>query len=136
MTIAEASRLRRDIPVFPVIDLRNLNDETKETLAKLKNDGQIFFVSIAVNEENIDAATSNKVVLTLVKHGVRAIFYRLPQANGDLESKLYAKINQIRTGRPILAFLMKKDMPNSTSLSFFISENVSGNEYVVRLNLG
>ena len=136
MTIAEASRLRRDIPVFPVIDLKNLNDETKEVLAKLKNDGLIFFASIAVNEENIDVTTSDEVVLTLVKHGVRAIFYRLPQANGDLESKLYAKIKQIRTGRPILAFLMKKDMPNSTSLSYFISENVNGNEYVIRLNLG
>jgi len=136
VTLAEASKLRKDIPVFPVIDLKNLNEDTKEVLAQLKNEGQIFFVSIAVNEENYNVVTSDEIVLTLVKNGVRAIFYRLPQIDAELENKLHAKIHQIRTQRPILAFLMKKDMPNSTSLVYFISENVNGNEYVVRLNLG
>ena len=136
VTIAEASKLKSGIPIFPVIDLKNLNDASKEVLGNLKNDGQIFFVSIAVTEENFDVVTSDEIILTLVKHGVRAIFYRMPATNTTLEGQLHSKIDQIRTGRPILAFFMrKKDMLNSTSLSYIISENVSGNEYVVKLNL-
>jgi len=135
ITMAEASKLKGSIPVFPVIDLRNLNDTSKEVLAKLKNEGQIFFVSLAVTEDNFDIITSDEVILTLVKHGVRAIFYRIFEPNPTIEERLLVKINQIRTGRPILAFFMKKDVPNSTSLNYSITENVNGKDYMVRLNL-
>jgi len=136
VTISEAAKFKSGYPIFPVIDLKNLNDASKEVLSNLKNDGQIFFSSIAVIEENFDIVTSNEVILTLVKHGVRAIFYRMPATNSALEAQLHAKINQIRTQRPILAFFMrKKDPLNSTSLNYVISENVSGYDYVIGLKL-
>ena len=136
MTIAEAAKLKIGMTVFPVIDLKNLNDSAKEVLANLKNDGQIFFASIAVTEENFDIITSDEVVLTLIKNGVRAIFYRTPQKNAELEAKLHSKVYQICTQRPILAFFMrKKDTLSSTSLNYIISENVSGYGYEVMLKL-
>ena len=136
MRLAEAAKLKVGVPVFPVIDLKNLNDPAREVLAKLKNDGQIFFASIVVTEENFDIITSDEVVLTLVKNGVRAIFYRMSQEFAELEDKLHSKVYQIRTQRPILAFFMrKKDMLGSTSLNYIISESVSGYEYEVMLNL-
>ena len=104
MTIAEASKLRSGHPIFPVIDLKNLNDASKEILSNLKNDVQIFFASIALTEENFAVITSDEVILTLVKHGVRAIFYRISTTNTTLEERLLEKIQQIRTQRPILAF--------------------------------
>ena len=136
ITIAEADKIKSEMTVFPVIDLKNLNDPAKEVLAQLKNDGQIFFASIAVTNESFATVTSDEVILTLIKHGVRAIFYRMPQANPELENQLNSKVNQIRTQRPILAFYMqKKDPHNSASLNYIISENVNGYEYAVMLNL-
>ena len=135
MTIAEAFKLKGASPVFPVIDLKNLNDASKEVLLNLKNNGKIFFVSIAVTEENFAIVTSDEVILMLVKHGVRSIFYRTPATNTALETQIQSRIKQIRTNRPILAFFMKKDAPNSTSLNYIITENVNGNDYSVNLNL-
>jgi len=135
ITMSEASRLTGRIPIFPVIDLKNLKEAAKEVIARLKDEGQIFFVSIAVTAENFDIVTSDEVILTLVKHGVRAIFYRTSATDMALEERLLPKISQIRTQRPILAFLMKKDAPNSTSPVYSITENVNGKDYMVRLNL-
>ena len=136
MSITEASKLKSGYPIFPVIDLKNLNDPVKTVLANLKNNGQIFFASVALDEKNFDIVTSDEVILVLVKHGVRAIFYRMPQENTELEAQLHAKITQIRTDRPILAFFMKKKDPlNGASLNYVISENVSGNDYVIGLKL-
>ena len=136
ITIAEADKIKKEMTVFPVIDLKNLNDPAREVLAKLKNDGQIFFASIAVTVENFATVTSDDVILTLIKHGIRAIFYRMPQASPELETQLHSKINQIRTQRPILAFFMqKKDPHNSTSLTYVINENVNDFKYEVTLNL-
>jgi len=137
ITMAEAAGLKRGVPVqrFPVIDLKNLNDTSKEVLAKLKNDGQIFFVSIAITEENFDTVTSDEVIVMLVKHGVRAIFYRMSNEHMALEGQVLGKVHQIRTQRPILAFFMKKDAPDSTSPNYVITENVKGKDYMVRLNL-
>ena len=137
MSIHEAARLKRGVPTgrFPIIDLKSLTDSEKEILAKLKHDGQLFFTSIAITEENIEKATADEVILTLVKHGVRAIFYRLPEEHMALEQQLLMKVHQIRTQRPILAFSMKKDAPDSTSLNYVIVEHVNGNDYSVKLNL-
>ena len=134
-TTTEAAELKRGVPVFPVIDLKNLNDATKAVLAKLKNDGQIFFVSISVTEDNFATVTSDEVILTLVKHGARAIFYRTPAVFAALEEQLLPVIHQIRVQRPILAFFIKKDAPDSTSSAYVISENVNGKEYHVNLKL-
>jgi hypothetical protein len=118
-----------------VIDLKNLNEATGGVLARLKSYGHIFFASIAVTEDNFDIVTSDEVNILLIKHGVRAIFYRTPATNSPIEAKLAEKINQIRTTRPILAFHMKKDPQNSTSLNYIITENVNGNDYTIKLNL-
>ena len=135
MTIADAAKLTFERPIFPIIDLKNLNEPTKEVLAQLKNNGQIFFASISVTEENFDIVTADEVILALVKHGVRGIFYRMPEMNTALEAHLLVKIDQIRRGRPILAFLMKKDLPSSKSLNYMITEKINGKEYGIRLNL-
>ena len=135
MTIAEAAKLKSGMPIFPVIDLKNLNDASKKVLADLKNSGLIFFASIVITAENFATVTSDEVILTLIKHGIRAIFYRTSTTDSAFEVQILEKINQIRTQRPILAFLMKKSAPNSKSLVYVISENVNGKEYVVRLNL-
>jgi len=135
ITIDQAAELRVDAPIFPVIDLKNANVATTDVLSRLKNNGMIFFASIAVTEENFDIVTSDEVILTLVKYGIRAIFYRMPATNTPLEARLLKKIHQIRTQRPILAFFMKKDVPNSTSLVYVMSENVNGKAYEVRLRL-
>lgn len=135
MTIAEAAKLKNGNPVFPIIDLKNLKEATRVVLSNLKNEGQIFFVSIVVTEENFATATSDDVILTLVKHGVRAIFYRMTQVDTVLEEKLQTTVHQIRTVLPILAFLMKKDAPNGTSLNYVVSEHVAGTDYAVQLRL-
>jgi len=135
ITMSEAANLKSNQPIFPVIDLKNLNDPSKEALAQLKNDGQIFFTSISVTEENFAIVTSDDVILTLVKHGVRGIFYRMSATHSPLEVQLLAKIHQIRTERPILAFFMKKDPPNGKSLDYVVTENVGEKAYSVKLNL-
>ena len=135
MTVAEVSRLKIGSLKFPVIDLKNLNNTSKEVLANLKNNGQIFFVSIAVTEENFATVTSDEVILVLVKHGVRAVFYRISATNTVLEAQLQSKIKQIRINRPILAFTMKKDTPHSTSLNYIITESMNSNDYSISLNL-
>ena len=135
ITISEASTLKQQSSLFPVIDLKNLNDATQEVLARLKNNGYIFFTSIAVTEDNFDIVTSEVVNISLIKHGVRAIFYRIPTADASLETKLIEKINQIRTTRPILAFLIKKDLPSSTPLHYVITENMNGHGYEIKLDL-
>ena len=136
ITISEANALKQQSQFFPVIDLKNLNDATKKILARLKSNGYIFFTSISVTEENFDTVTSDEVQILLIKHGVRAIFYRTRATDSALEVKLTEKINQIRTTRPILAFFMqKKDPPNSTSLNYVITENVNGADYSLKLDL-
>lgn len=135
ITVAEANTLKQQRPIFPVIDLKNLNEATGEVLARLKSGGHIFFASIAVTEENFDIVTSDEVNILLIKYGVRAIFYRTPATNSPLEAKLAEKINHIRTNRPILAFFMKKVPQNSTSLNYVITENVNGNDYSLKLDL-
>jgi len=135
LTMNEASGLVSNSIIFPVIDLKNLNDASQEVLARLKNDGQIFFTSIAVTEENFDTIISDKAILAMVKHGVRGIFYRSSQISPELELKLLEKIHYIRTERPILAFFMQKDPPNSKSLNYTITESVNGKHYTIRLSL-
>lgn len=132
MTMNEASNLNPEQLIFPMIDLKSLNDTSKAILARLKNDGQIFFVSIAVTEENFDTVTADEVIFNLIKCGVRGIFYRMSDPNISLEASLVVKIHQIRTERPILAFFMKKDAPHSR---YIITEHVGGNDYDIRLNL-
>lgn len=137
VTVDQANSLKhkQQSPIFPVIDLKNLNHGTGQVLARLKSDGHIFFASIAVTEDNFDIVTSDEVTIFLIKHGVRAIFYRTPDTNPSLVAKITEKVNQIRTTRPILAFYMKKDLPNSKSLNYVITENVNGNDYTIKLNL-
>ena len=135
MTVAEVAKLKSKHPVFPVIDLKNLNDTTREILTNLKNEGQIFFVSIAVTEKNFAVATSDEIILALVKHGVRAIFYRTLQTDTALETALQSVISRIRTQWPILAFLMRKGAPNGTPLTDVINEHIDGKDYVIKLNL-
>ncbi|MCL1990630.1 MAG: hypothetical protein FWG67_07060 [Defluviitaleaceae bacterium] len=135
MSMLDASKLTSDRPIFPVIDLKNLNDPSKEVLAQLKNNGYIFFVSIAVTDKNFTIVTSDQTVLTLIKHGVRSIFYRLPEADQALETRLLESIHHIRTERPILAFLIKKDVSTHTSLNYVINEHLDQKRYTIRLNL-
>lgn len=135
VTISKADTLKQPSRIFPVIDLKNLNDATQEVLARLKNNGFIFFTSIAVTVENFDIVTSDEVNILLIKHGVRAIFYRTSATNGTLEAKLIEKINQIRTTRPILTFFMKKHASNGTSLTYVITEHIDGNDYNLKLDL-
>jgi hypothetical protein len=136
ITIAEANTIKQQRSIFPVIDLKNLNEATQAVLARLKSEGHIVLTSIVVTVENFDIVTSNEVTMLLIKHGVRAILYRLPAPDAALEAKLAEKINQIRTTRPILAFSMqKKDPQNSTSLNYIITENVNGTDYRLQLDL-
>ena len=136
ITTAQADTLKQPNLLFPVIDLKNLSETTKEVLAKLKNNGHIFFVSISVTEENFDIVTSNEVTILLIKHGVRAILYRTPATNSPLEAKLAEAIHQVRTTKPILAFFMRKKEPlNSASFEYVINENVNGNAHSLTLDL-
>ena len=134
-TMAEATHLKIDKPIFPIIDLKNLNETTLTTLNKLKSEGHIFFVSIAVTEDNFSAATAKEVVLMLIKNGVRAIFYRITQPSSELEESLTHKVHQIRNKQPILAFLMKKDAPTGTPLNYLISETIEDKTHTIKLSL-
>ena len=137
ITVAEADALKhKQNLIFPVIDLKNLNEANQSVLARLKSEGYIFFTSISVTEKNFEIVTSREVIILLIKHGVRAIFYRTPATNTVLEEKLNETINHTRKSRPILAFFIKKDAPtSSTSLNYSISENIKGVDYQLRLNL-
>lgn len=135
ITMAQADAIKQQSSIFPVIDLKNINESSGEVLARLKNYGHIFFASIAVTADNFNIVTSDEVTIFLIKHGVRAIFYRTPTFDSQLEAKLAQAINQIRTTRPLLAFYIKKDPLSSTSLNYVITENVNGMDYTVKLNL-
>ena len=135
ITISQAADLKTTHPFFPMIDLKNLNDPSKEVLATLKNDGQIFFVSISVTEENFEIVTSDEIILALIKHGARGVFYRMSATHSPLEAMLTAKIQQIRTERPILAFFIKKDPPNGKSMDYILTERIDGVDYRVKLQL-
>jgi len=136
ISITDAAKLKPAHPIFPVIDLKNLNDASKEVLAQLKNAGQIFFVSIAVTADNFSIVTSEALMLTLIKHGVRAVFYRISEPNEALVQKLQSRIKQIRTTRPILTFYMKKNATNSASLNYMITEQLNDMNYSINLRLG
>jgi len=135
ITMNEATNLKPNQPFFPMIDLKNLNDPTREVLAQLKTEGQVFFASIVVTEENFEIVTSDEVVLTLVKCGVRGVFYRMSATHSPLEAMLLAKIQQLRTERPILAFFIKKDPPNGKSMDYILTERIDGVDYRVKLQL-
>jgi len=136
ITIDQAASLRPSSTIFPVIALKNMNEASQEVLARLKSAGHIFFTSIAVTRENFEIVTSNEVILSQVKHGVRAIFYRLAVVDMALEAELIKKIHDIRTSRPILVFFMKKDAPtDSASLQYVITEDVNGMAYSIKVDL-
>lgn len=135
ITLAEANNLKQHSTIFPVIDLKNISQVSGDVFSKLKSYGHIFFASIAVTEENFDIVTSDEVIIFLIKHGVRAVFYRTPTVNSPLEAKLAESINQIRTTRPILAFYIKKDSHSSKPLNYVITENINGNDFTLKLNL-
>ena len=136
MTIGEASSSTGRYKFFPVIDLKNLGEQTCGVLANLKERGQIFFATIAVTAENYTTVTSDEVIITLIRNGVRAIFYRGADGNTSLVAELNAKIAEIRNMRPILAFYMQKDAPlNGTSLNYIISETVAQKAYQIKLKL-
>lgn len=132
-TMEEADKLTSKQSVFPIIDLKNLNNPGKQLLLKLKNQGHIFFCSILVTNKNFNIVTSDDVILTLIKHGVRGIFYRT--TDDDLDEQIRFKINQIRKHRPILAFYIKKDPPNGKSSHYLIAEQVGDRIFEIKLQL-
>jgi len=136
MTVNETNMITDRHNIFPVIDLKNLDEYTCEVLAKLKENGLIFFATIATTSENYPTVTSDEVIITLIRTGVRAIFYRIDDDNQLLATELVAKVEQIRKQRPILAFFMKKDTPmNGASLNYTIRETIGEKEYNIKLNL-
>jgi len=135
ITIDHAAEMKFIQPSFNVIDIKNVNEATLEVLNKFKSNGQIYFVSIAATIENFDIVTSDEVILTLIRHGARAIFYRMPTPTEQLDQKLIAKIEKIRTARPILAFLIKKDLKNNLPMSYVIYEKVNNKHYQLKLDL-
>ena len=131
-----ASKIPANQRIFPMIELENLGEQSQNILGQLKKDGQVFFVTLLTNADNFDIVTSDDVITTLIRCGVRGIFYQLPIGDQALEHDLVTKINQIRTSRPILAFYMKKDATGyGTSLNYTISEIIGGQEYQIKLKL-
>ena len=136
MTIDEATTITGRNNIFPMIDLKNLSEHTCAVLAKLKDTGLIFFATIDTTRENFTTVTSDEVIITLIRNGVRTIFYRIADDDQLLATELIAKAAKIRKQRPILAFYMKKDTPmNGASLNYTIIETFGKKEYNVKLNL-
>lgn len=136
ISIDQAAALPNIAPFFPVIELKNIDEVSQTVLARLKAKGHLFFASIALTEKNFETVTSDTLIRFQIKHGVRAILYRFPEATPDLQAKWQEKIQNIRTTRPILAFLItKKDAPNGAPLSYLITETIRGEALQVRLDL-
>ena len=124
-----------DLPLtFPLIKLKNLDEETQRNLANLKNNGKIFFVHLVVTNQNFATVTSDELILMLIKFGVRAILFELDDETVTKEDELIAKIHEIRTERPILAFNIKKTATTHSN-SYQITECFQDRTFIVRLNL-
>jgi len=134
-SIAKAESFKHQTSYFPLIDLKNLNEPSQEVLQTLKQAGAIYFVTIDVRDENAHIVTGNDVILTLIKLGVRGIFYRMATPDPSLENHLKNKIHQIRKTLPILAFYMKKDSPGGKSNVYEVTETIQGQTYSVQLKL-
>lgn len=134
-SIANAESFKHQTTYVPLIDLKNLKEPSKEVLQSLKNAGTIFFITIDVCDENFHIVTAPKTLLTLVKLGVRGIFYRMEPSDSSLESPLETSIQHIRQTLPMLAFYLKKGPSNGKSNAYEITEVIQGVDYKVRLNL-
>jgi len=128
--------IRPNQPVFPVIELNNLNTAVVSELANLKKKGIIFFTMINVTAENFDITTSDETMLTLIKNGVRGVFYYSNDLTGDLVALLNEKINKMRHRLPILIFYIRKDPKSNGPLSYFIDESVHDFRFIVKLDVG
>lgn len=136
LSLQDASNLLANQQTFPIIELPNLGEHSQSVLEKLKNSGIIFFATITINGQNYDIATSEAVIMTLIRNGVRAIFYQTPGGEAELISKLEKKIKEIRTTRPLLAFHIKKDATGyGTSSNYIISETINNKTYNLKLQL-
>jgi len=121
--------------IFPIIELKSLNESVKNMMMNMKNNGNIFFTSLVVTPENFKTVTSDEVVYTLIKNGVRGIFYRLKSDSPQLESAIIQKIHEIRTTKPILAFYMKPIILPYEGTYYQITEIVNGTPYSIDLRV-
>lgn len=133
ITMEQASKLTSPQRIFPVIDLKNLNDAVITELTRLKNQGFILMASILVTDENLHIVTSDETVVTLIRTGIRGLLYRSDGLSKESQQQLHTAIHRIRLSRPLLAFYMKKDDLLNKPSCYVIEEQMGDKIY--RLNL-
>ena len=134
-SIDKAQSFKNNLSHFALIDLKHLNDPSKEVLQSLKKAGSIYFTTINVTEENYKIVTSKELLHALIRLGARGVFYRMDDIKPDLLVHIDYEISNIRNTLPILAFYMKKDSSTDKSMTFKISETLAGTPYELLLKV-